>query len=130
MDINSTLSSVLYLVITTILPVLATYLVKFVKAKIEEKTALIDNEYAKNVVEDVSNIILEAIEATNQTYVDELKKNGEFTKEAHDGAMRMTLEKVYNLVSLDTIKFISQRYEDFDFWVRNKVEYLIKINKK
>ena len=65
-----------------LLGVLVTYLVKYIGIKSKELEASTDNELAKKYISLLSSTITNCVIATNQTYVETLKKQGKFDEEA------------------------------------------------
>lgn len=68
--------------IIPLLGILTAWLCAFVNTKIEEIKNRTTNTTQKKYLDMLNNTIINCIKATNQTYVDALKKEGTFTKEA------------------------------------------------
>ena len=68
--------------IIPLLGVLTAWLCAFVNTKIDEIENRTTDTIQKKYLDMLNNTIVDCIEATNQTYVDALKKEGTFTKEA------------------------------------------------
>lgn len=68
--------------IIPLLGVLTAWLCAFVNIKIDEIKNRTADTTQKKYLDMLNNTIVDCIEATNQTYVDALKKEGTFTKEA------------------------------------------------
>lgn len=116
----------LYILITTAVPVLTTYLCKFLYTKWTEGKANIENEKIQNTLDTVVKMALDAVRATNQTMVEELKKKGEFTKEAAEEAFNKTKETVLLMLSEDASQVISEVYGDVDVYLDTLIESLVK----
>ena len=69
------IKDILYILITTAVPVLVTYLCKFLYEKWTEIKAKVENEKISNTLDQVVSMVLDCVEKVNQTYVDSLKKN-------------------------------------------------------
>ena len=65
-----------------LLGVLTTYLVKFIKIKVAEIVDKTNNDIAKKYIEMLGDTITNCVIATNQTYVEALKKQGKFDEAA------------------------------------------------
>jgi hypothetical protein len=76
------LTLLLEIVIIPLLGALTVYIVTLLKAKTKEITDKIENDKADKYIYMLSNTITKCVTATNQTYVDNLKKENAFTKEA------------------------------------------------
>ena len=76
------LQQIFELCIIPLLGIVTFYIVQFIKTKTEELNANNSNEVLSKYIEMLSNTICECVIATNQTYVDSLKKQGKFDVEA------------------------------------------------
>ena len=95
-----------------LLGVLVTYLVKYINTKSKELEASTDNELAKKYISLLSTTITNCVIATNQTYVETLKKQGKIDAEAQKEAFNMTLNAVMALVTDEAKQYISEIYGD------------------
>ncbi len=85
MEIIELLNYILYIVLTMILPVVATYVVNLIKAKINESNIIADatqNENTAKIIEHALSDVMDAVLYINQIYVDALKSSGKFDKDA------------------------------------------------
>lgn len=129
MEFNEMISSVLYTVITVIVPVVAYYIVNLVKAKIAESTIIEDsikNETVSNIIKDALSDVMDAVLHVNQIYVDSLKAAGNFTEEAQKEAFNKAYAESVKLVSDGTKKIIEEVYGSFDEWLKSKIESSVK----
>lgn len=124
------IKEMLYTLITVAVPVLVTYLCKFLYEKWNGIKANIENEKIAITLEQVVSMVLDCVEKTNQTYVDELKKKGEFTKEASEEAFKMCKETVLVMLSEDAKKIIAMIYGDIDMYLDTLIEATVKQLKK
>ena len=130
MDWNELLQTLLYVVITTGLPILLGYGVSYLKAKRDEKLQNIDNIYVKETIIDATNIIINTVNTVGQTFVDDLKKNGKFDLSKQDEALNKALNQAKDLLSLDATNLIIQKYNDLDKFIRTTIESYISSKKK
>lgn len=133
MEFNEMLNNVLYVVLTAILPVVATYLVNLIKVKIKESNAIEEatkNEDMSNLVKDALADVMDAVLYVNQTYTDALKKQGEFTKEAQEEAFNLAYTEAMNMISDGAKKVIEEMYGSFDKWLALKIESSVNMAKK
>ena len=133
MEFNEMLNNVLYVVLTAILPVVATYLVNLIKVKIKESNAIEEatkNEDMSNLVKDALADVMDAVLYVNQTYTDALKKQGEFTKEAQEEAFNLAYTEAMNMISDGAKKVIEEMYGSFDKWLVLKIESSVNMAKK
>lgn len=91
-------------------------------AKIQEKTK---DEKIKRMLEIAENSVSQAVLTVSQTYVDGLKKDGLFNQEAQKEAFEMSKDKVYKLLTTDTIQAIQNNYGNVEEWIATKIEETI-----
>ena len=92
MDWLELLYKVLELCVVPLLGIATTYLVKWLKAKEEEILIKVDSDTADKYISMVAQTITDCVIATNQTYVEALKKQGSFDAEAQKIAFQKTLD--------------------------------------
>lgn len=112
-----------------LLGVLVTYLVKYINTKSKELEASTDNELAKKYISLLSSTITNCVIATNQTYVETLKKQGKFDAEAQKEAFNMTLNAVMALLTDEAKKYLSEIYGDLNTYITNQIEATVNQNK-
>lgn len=95
-------------------------------AKIEKQ---LDNETAAKYIQMATDAVAQAVAYTSQTYVDTLKKQGAFTKEAQFEAFRKSRDKVMEILSETAIGALMQIYGDFDVWLNTKIEQVCRETK-
>lgn len=133
MEFSEVLNYCLYIVLTVIMPIIVTYVVNLIKAKIKESNVIEEttkNENISNLVKDALSDVMDAVLYVNQTFVDTLKAKNEFTPEAWEEAK----EKAYNAalltISEESKKAISEMYGSFDKWLQLKIESSVNMAKK
>lgn len=124
------IKDLLYILITAAVPVLTTYVCNFLYAKWTESKVKIENEKISTTLENVVVMVLDVVEATNQTYVDELKKKGEFTEEAAAEAFRISKDKALTMLSTESADIISAVYGDVNIYLDTLIEATVKQLKK
>ena len=77
----------------------------------------------------LNNTITDCVIATTQTYVDTLKKQGKFDKEAQEQAFLMTFNTVSSLLTEESKKYLNEAIEDLDLYIKQKIESEVNINK-
>ena len=81
-----------------------------------------NNEMAKQYIEMLYDTIIDCVLATNQTYVEALKKEGSFTVEAQKVAFKKTFDAVLNILSEDAKKYLEVSINNLEEYVTNKIE--------
>ena len=78
----------------------------------------------------VENIVNKAVITTNQTFVNELKKQGKFDKEAMEEAYRRTYESIVASLSQSFFEYIDEETVDIDALLKNMIETSVNWNKE
>ena len=133
MEFSEVLNYILYIVLTVILPIVATYVVNLIKAKIAESNIIAEttrNEDISRLVKDTLCDIMDAVLYVNQTFTDALKQKGEFNEEAQKEAFDKAYEKAIELISQEAKDVIDKVYGSFDEWLKLKIESSVNMAKK
>lgn len=119
---NEIVSTIIMGVITAVvLPLLGLAgdaLIKWIKSKTK-------NETTANMLSAASTIVLNAVRAVFQTYVEALKKSGEFTAEAQLVALRKAKDIALEQMSEEVKKYLTDTYGDLESWITTKIEATI-----
>ena len=113
----------------TLLSALFAYLIVYINKK---KQALLENsksEIEKKYIEKISKTITDCVIATNQTFVETLKKENAFTKEAQEEAFQKTITNVMSILNEDCIEYLESITSDITIYLRNKIEAEVNKNK-
>lgn len=129
MDFKEFIHELLYLVATGILPILTVYIVTLLKVKIKKNTADLESEQLQNYIDAATDIIGSVVIEVNQTFTDSLKKSGKFTAESAAEAKRMAVEKCNQLISEKSKDAITVVYNDFETYLNNQIEAMVRENK-
>ena len=105
----------------------------FVIAFINKATAKIKantkTEQANDLIDKVNKITNSAVITVTQTYVDGLKKDGVFDKEAQEQAFEKAKESVMSMITSEMVDVIKNTYTDFDEYIKTQIESCIANNK-
>lgn len=77
----------------------------------------------------IENAINQAIRYTNQVFVNELKKNGNFDDEARKKAFAITKKYAEEMITDKSKKFIENTYGNLDTYLKTKIEEGVAANK-
>lgn len=119
----------LYIVVSAIMPIIAGFLAALIKEKISEISLRIKNEKIASYLNNVTGVLVDSVLEVEQTYVDQLKKEGKFTPEAQKVAKEKALEIANNLITIEGKKVINDLYGDFETYAMTKIEAIIKERK-
>ena len=129
MDWLKLLQEIFVVCVIPLLGVLTKYLISYIEAQKENIKTKNDNELTNKYIDLLAETIETCVIATNQTYVDSLKKKNQFTKEAQLEAFRMTKEAVLKILSQDAEKYLTEIYGDLDAYIVNQIQACVNINK-
>ena len=101
---------------------------------------MITSKVAKNAAESapsryseiiygLENIVNRAVITTNQTFVNELKKQGKFDKEAMEVAYNKTFNSIVASLSQSFFEYIDEEAIDIDTLLKNMIETSVNWNK-
>lgn len=105
-----------------VLTALCGYLLTYINKKKQALQQDINNELVTKYTDLVEQTIIDCVTATNQTYVEALKKEGAFTKEAQKEAFSRTLNNVMSILTEDCYEYLATITSDVDKYIANKIE--------
>jgi hypothetical protein len=123
------LYQILEVCIIPLLGILTAYFVKWVNAKSAEIQNKVENDTADKYIAMLDDTICACVIATTQTYVDALKKDNAFTKEAQQEAFNLTYNAVMAVLTDEAKKYLTSIYGDLTAYITNKIEAEVQINK-
>lgn len=123
------LYQILEICVIPLLGILTTYIVKYIKAKSAEIQVKVDNDTADKYIAMLSDTITACVIATNQTYVEALKKNNAFTAEAQKEAFKLTYDAVMAVLTDEAEKCLSEVYGDLAAYITTKIEAEVNLSK-
>jgi hypothetical protein len=112
-----------------LLGVLTAFFIKWLKAKEVELLIKVENDTADKYVSMVAQTITDCVIATNQTYVETLKKQGSFDAEAQKIAFQKTLDAVIAVLSDDAKAYLSELYGDATAYLTTRIEAEVNLQK-
>ena len=118
--------NLLFVVLTAAVPILTTYLCKFLYEKWNTAKQQISNKKIQDVLNQVFDMVFNCVQTVNQTFTDELKKKGEFTEEAAKEACTKCKTMVLQMLSDDAKQIINQIYGDIDIYLNTLIEATVK----
>ena len=123
------LYQILEVCIIPLLGVLTAYFVKFIKIKSQEIQSKVDSDLGDKYIEMLSDTISACVIATNQTYVEALKKENAFTAEAQKEAFELTYNAVMSVLNDEAKKYLAEMYGDLTTYITNKIEAEVNLSK-
>ena len=129
MDWLKMLYEILEVCIIPLLGILTVYAVKFIKIKSDEIAKKVNNDTATKYIDLLATTISDCVVATNQTYVERLKKENAFTAEAQKEAFQLTYEAVMGVLTEDAKTYLTSIYGDLSAYITTKIEAEVNLNK-
>lgn len=114
------------IVLIPLLAALTTFGVKWLNAKAQSIRENTDNEMLNKYLGMLAGTITNCVIATNQTYVDSLKKMGSFDKDAQEYAFKATYESVMAILSDDAKEYLSNALGDLETYIIREIEANVK----
>ena len=115
--------------IIPLLGVATCYLVQLIRVKKNQAIAQTDNELTKKYIDMLDDTIINCVIATNQTYVDALKKAGTFDLDAQKEAFKLTYEAIMAILTEDAEKYLKESVKDLNVYITNKIESQVAFSK-
>jgi hypothetical protein len=129
MEWTELLYQILEVCIIPLLGILTTYIVKYINKKSKEIQVKVDNELANKYILLLTDTITSCVVATNQTYVEALKKENAFTIEAQEEAFKKTYEAVMDVLTEDAKEYLTAVYGDLNKIIITKIEAEVNLVK-
>ncbi len=129
MDKVELLREIFEIVILPVLGALALFAVKWINAKAEELKAETEDATLEKYIDMLADTITQCVIATNQTYVETLKKEGKFDKEAQINAFNMTYQAVLAILSAEAKEYLTEAVGDFETFLIKQIEAEVNYNK-
>ena len=122
MDWNSIIAKIFELVLFPLIIAAGSYLIVLINVKKKELQAKTDNELHKKYIDMLDTTITDCIRATNQTYVNSLKEQCAFDKEAQKKAFKQTYDAVMAILTEDAKEYLNEAINDLNTYITNKIE--------
>lgn len=123
------LQNTLYAVIAAAVPVLTTFACTWLKSLYDSNKVKIKNEMVSATLDNVTDVILAAVETTTSTYVKQLKADNLFDANAQKEAFNRTFDTVKKQLTEDATKVITETYGDVEIYLTNKIEQFVEETK-
>ena len=129
MEITELVKQIFEVCLFPLLGVLTTFLILFINKKSQELKAATDNELYHKYIDMLEQTVVNCVIATNQTYVDSLKRQGKFDLEAQKEAFNRTYNQVMLILADDAKVYLESAVGDLNAYVTNMIETQVKLNR-
>lgn len=126
------LLDILYAILTGFGVIVAKELISFINKKIDEvqiSTEIKEHDKLSGYIDDAQQIISDVVLTITQTYVESLKKSGNFNKEAQEEAKNRAVAIATELISEEAKNAINVLYGDFKSYLDVTIESMVNQNK-
>lgn len=126
------LKDILYVVVTGFGIAVVKCAISFINKKINEvqiSTEIKNHDKLNKYIDDAQKIIGDVVLTVSQTYVESLKKAGEFNKEAQEEAKNKAIDMANELISAEAKNAINVLYGDFKVYLDVTIESVVNQNK-
>ena len=123
------LKQVFEVCVIPLLGILTAYVIKWISLKSADLTEKIDNDMLDKYIRMLDKTITDCVIATNQTYVETLKKEGSFDKDAQKIAFEKTYNSVILILSEDAKEYLEESFSDLQKYITEKIEAEVAQNK-
>lgn len=123
------LYQILEVCVIPLLGILTAYIVKYINMKSAEIQVKVENDTADKYIAMLSDTITACVIATNQTYVEALKKQNAFTAEAQKEAFNLTYNAVMAVLTEDAKQYLTEAYGDLTAYITTKIEAEVNVSK-
>ena len=115
-----------------LIPLLATIIticICMITSKVAKDTTRLAPSKYSEIIYALENIVNKAVITTNQTFVNELKKQGKFDKKAMEEAYNKTFNSIVASLSQSFFEYIDEENVDIDVLLKNMIETSVDWNK-
>jgi hypothetical protein len=116
------LQTTLIQLLIAILPILTTFIVRLLNLKSNEIKELTKNSRLDKYIDYVADIIKKSVIAVNQTFVEKLKEQGNFTIEKQKEAFELAKKKILSMLNEDAKKALTMIYGDLNTFLDAQIE--------
>lgn len=129
MEWMSLLYQIMEVCIIPLLGILTAYIVKYINMKSKEIQIQVDNELADKYIDMLAETITACVIATNQTYVETLKKQGKFDAEAQKEAFNQTYNAIMAVLTDEAKLYLTNIYGDLTAYITTRIEAEVNMSK-
>ena len=117
-------------ILIPLLVTIITICICIMTSKVAKDAARLAPSKYSEIIYGLENIVSKAVITTNQTFVNELKRQGKFDKEAMQEAYKRTYESIIASLSQTFLEYIDEEAVDIDALLKNMIETSVNWNKE
>ena len=116
-------------VLIPLLALVIKYFIQFVNMKTEEIKQKNDDATFQKYITMLNETVVNAVTATQQTYVDSLKAQGKFDAEAQKEAFRRSYDAIISVLGAEAQTYLSEAVGDLNTYIMTAIEKQVNLNK-
>ena len=129
MDWLAILTQIFEVCIIPLLGLLTAWLISFINTKRNQLVDKSKNDTMDKYINMLADTITNCVIATNQTYVENLKKENMFTAEAQKEAFTKTYNAVMDILTDEAKDYLTEAYGDLSAYITQRIEAEVSLNK-
>ena len=129
MDWLSILAQIFEVCIIPLLGLLTAWLISYINTKRKQLVDKSKNDIMDKYINMLADTITNCVIATNQTYVENLKKENMFTAEAQKEAFTKTYNAVMDILTDEAKDYLTEAYGDLSAYITQRIEAEVSLNK-
>lgn len=129
MDWLAILTQIFEVCIIPLLGLLTAWLISFINTKRNQLVDKSKNDTMDKYISMLADTITNCVIATNQTYVENLKKDKMFTAEAQKEAFNKTYNAVMDILTDEAKEYLAEVYGDLSAYITQRIEAEVALNK-
>lgn len=129
MDWLSVLAQIFEVCIIPLLGLLTAWLISYINTKRKQLVDKSKNDTMDKYINMLADTITNCVIATNQTYVENLKKENMFTAEAQKEAFTKTYNAVMDILTDEAKDYLTEAYGDLSAYITQRIEAEVSLNK-
>ena len=126
---NDFMRELLYIVLIICIPYLAALVKKLIGEATDAIAARVKKDKAEMCLREIGDAVADAVDAMNQKYVNDLKKEGKFDKDKQAEILQRAVSAALKSLSSDAQEYLKKTYGDTTEYLENRIEAQIGKNK-
>lgn len=126
---NEIMNLIETLVLAPLCIAISSFLIALIRQQTVRIEAKIKDEKTKRLIEIAEGVVSQAVTSVTQTYVESLKAKGTFDKNAQMAAFKESKDKIYLMLTDETMKAVQDNYGDIEEWIKTKIEETVNKSK-
>ena len=126
MILQEFLLTILQGIIVIVTPLLTCFAVRLLKAKTEEAKSTIQNDLARRALAELNDVVPKAVLCIAQTYVDSLKKSGQFSADNQREALGRARNQAQSMLTTGAANYLRRAHGGLSAHLETQVEAAVR----